>query len=82
MSKSLYKTDGARVYGQGHSYNCTNIVTAKELCCKLNTYEATYQRNQQTEKKLDKINKDIIRLNMTISTLHEEIQQIRKGLEQ
>ena len=78
-----YKTQGSRVYAKGGgSYNCTNKVTAIELCKKLNELEKCKTEYQQTEKTLDKITKDITRLNITISTLHTEIQIIRKRLEQ
>ena len=35
---------GSRVYsnGEGHSYNCTNIATAKQLHQTLTNYEKTY----------------------------------------
>lgn len=78
----IYKVQGSRVYGQGKSYNCTNKVTATELCTKLNELEKCKTEHTETEKTLNKITKDIHRLNITISTLHNEIQQIRKRLEQ
>ena len=83
MSESTeWQIQGSRVYGNGESYNVTNRITALELCKTLNHYHQITQEHQQTSKKLDTITRDIIRLNMTISTVHEEIQTIRKGLEQ
>ena len=79
-----YKVQGSRVYGKngGGSYNCTNKITAQELCQKLNELEKYKTEHRKTTEKLDNITKDITRLNITISTLHEEIQIIRKRLEQ
>lgn len=82
-SKITYQIKGSRVYAEGGgSYNCTNKITATELCQKLNHYETIKKEYQKTTKKLDQITRDIIRMNITLSTVHEELQQIRKGLEQ
>ena len=79
----IYKVQGSRVYAKGGgSYNCTNKVTATELCKKLNELEKCKTKHTETEKTLNKITKDITRLNITISTLHTEIQQIRQELQQ
>lgn len=55
MSESTYKTQQSRVYGNGRSFNCTNIVTAKELCSLLNTYEANVTEYSVISMKLNKI---------------------------
>ena len=62
MSEPIYKRKGARVYGKGHSYNCTNNITAIELCEQLNCYETQNTTNIQLQKideKLTQIHKDI-----------------------
>lgn len=81
-SESKWNIQGSRVYGDGHSFNCTNKITAKELQGILNNYETIKTEYKKTTKKLDQITRDIIRMNITLSTVHEELQQIRKGLEQ
>ena len=81
--KIEYKTQGSRVYANGGgSYNCTNRVTATELCQKLNELEFYKNEYLKTEHKLDQITKDIIRLNITVSTVHEELKTIIKGIKQ
>lgn len=82
-SKIEYKIQGSRVYAQGGgSYNCTNRVTATELCTKLNELE--HYKNEYTKitEKLDKLTRDVMRLNITVSTVHEELKTIIKGIEQ
>ena len=67
--------NGARVYskGEGKSYNCTNIATAKTLHETLTNYEKTYQLNRNIEEQYDRITKQIIQLKLSIGTLTEEI---------
>lgn len=81
MSESTYKTEGSRVYGQGNSYNCTNIVTAKELCTQLNNYETIKKQTLKTEQKLDKIQKGVIQLQMTLKILQSDLDKIKKELD-
>lgn len=51
-----WNIQGSRVYAQGKgSYNCTNIVTAKELCNLLNNYEKNTTEYTTINKKLNKI---------------------------
>ncbi len=57
MSESTYKTQGARVYGNGKSFNCTNIITAKELCNLLNNYEKNITEYSTINTKLTTIEK-------------------------
>ena len=71
---------GSRVYsnGEGQSYNCVNIATAKTLQNTLNTYEKTYQLNRNIEEQYDRITKQIIQLKLSIGTLTEEINQLHE----
>ena len=75
-----YQIQGNRVYGQGKSYTCKNIATAKELCKTLNTYHATYIRQKQTEQQIDKIQKTIISLQMSCSTMSNELLNLHEEL--
>ena len=81
--KIEYKIQGSRVYAQGGgSYNCTNKITALELCNKLNQLEHYKNEYITITEQLNKITKDIKRLNITVSTVHEELKTIIKGIEQ
>lgn len=69
MSESItWKSQASRVYGAGKSFNCTNIITAKELCTLLNDYEAKAVEHSEIYKKLD-----------TIETLLEEVLNELRG---
>ena len=74
---------GARVYskGEGKSYNCTNIATAKQLHETLTTYEKTYQLNRNIEEQYDRITKQIIQLKLSIGTLTEEINTLHETIQ-
>ena len=74
--------NGARVYskGEGKSYNCTNIATAKQLHQTLTTYEKTYQLNRNIEEQYDRITKQIIQLKLSIGTLTEEINTLHEAI--
>lgn len=81
MSESTYQTNGNRVYGQGKSYTCKNIATAKELCITLNTYHAAYIRQKEVETKIDKIQKTIIQLQLTNGILTEELKKLHEEIQ-
>ena len=73
-----YKIEGSRVYGQGQSYNCTNRITAEQLCQTLNQYYNTQEVIQQ----YDKINKQLIQINLTLGILTEELHTLNKMVKQ
>lgn len=73
-----YKIEGSRVYGQGQSYNCTNRITAEQLCNTLNQYYNTQEIIQQ----YDKINKQLIQINLTLGILTEELHTLNKMVKQ
>lgn len=73
-----YKIEGSRVYGQGQSYNCTNKITAEQLCQTLNQYYNTQEVIQQ----YDKINKQLIQINLTLGILTEELHTLNKMVKQ
>ena len=75
--------NGARVYskGEGKSYNCTNIATAKQLHQTLTNYEKTYTLNRNIEEQYDRITKQIIQLKLSIGTLTEEINTLHETIQ-
>ena len=76
-----YKTDGSRVYGDGHSFNCTNIATAKELQGILNEYEAYKKLNNNIQQQYDNITRQIIQIKLSIGTLTEEIHTLEEQIQ-
>ena len=83
MSESTteWQIQGSRVYGNGRSFNCTNIITSKELCQILNTYETTHNLNKNIEKQYDTIQKQLIQIKLSIGTLTEEIHTLEKEIQ-
>lgn len=84
MSESIqWERNGTRVYskGQGHSYNCLNIATAKQLHQTLTTYETTHTLNKNIEQQYDKITKQIIQIQLSLGILTEEIQKLKTTME-
>ena len=75
-----WKINGARVYGNGQSYNCTNKITAETLQNTLN--QLTEYRNTSTniDTKLDEISKQVIQLKLSINILGEEIEHLKEVL--
>ena len=74
MSESTYKCDHSRVYGNGRSYNCTNKVTAIDLCSLLNGYENEIQLNNT-------IGKDLKTIIMDLKILKHDIKVVMEKLE-
>ena len=72
--------NGARVYsnGDGKSFNCVNIATAKDLHTILTNYENNHILNTNIQNQYDKINKQIIQLKLSIGTLTEEINTLHE----
>ena len=81
MSESTYKIQGSRVYGNGRSFNCTNIATANELCGILNKYETTKKLNQNIEQQYTNITKQLIQIKLSIGTLNEEIHTLEETIQ-
>ena len=77
-----YRVQGSRVYGEGQSYNCVNIVTAEQLCSTLNKYYSTKEIINQTSTQYDKLNKQLIQINMTLKVLEDEINTLSELVKQ
>ena len=82
MSEQPYKVQGSRVYGEGQSYNCVNIVTAEQLCSTLNKYYSTKELINNTITQYDKLNKQLIQINMTLKVLEDEINTLSELVKQ
>lgn len=78
MSEKPYQVQNTRVYGNGQSYNCLNKITAEQLCNTLNQYHTTQGIIQQ----YDKINKQLVQINMTLGILTEELHALTEMVKQ
>ena len=76
MSELTYNREGSRVYGNGQSYNCTNNVTATELCNKLNNLTETITLYNNTTQQLEKISKQCIQIQMSVKILETEVNKL------
>ena len=77
---SEWKLNGTTVKGNGTSYNCINKVTAKELCTLLNRYEQTKVQYDNIDKKLDRIQKTVIQLQLTSGIMQEELRKLHEEI--
>ena len=75
--ESPYLVSNTIVKGQGHSYCLNNKFDAEQLCHTLNTYETELQKNKTTID-IEKVNKQIIQLKLTINILTDEIQRLEE----
>ena len=82
MNKKPYQVQGSRVYGEGQSYNCLNNITAEQLCSTLNQYYSTKEIINQTSKHYEKLNKQLIQINMTLRVLEDEINTLSELVKQ
>ena len=73
-----WKIEGARVYGMGHSFNCTNRVTATELHQILQQYQLENTQTTKIQTNLNKLSKQIIQLKLTINILSDEIKTLQE----
>ena len=69
-----WQIQGSRVYANGHSFNCTNIVTAKDLHHILTTYEKEKQLNHT-------IGKDLKTIIMDLKILKHDIKKVMEKIE-
>ena len=76
----MYEIDGTRVYGNGKSFNCLNKVTAIELQGLLNDYERTSVQFRDIDGKLDKVQKSVISLQMSVSIISDELQKLHEEI--
>jgi hypothetical protein len=77
-----YRVQGSRVFGEGQSYNCLNHVTAENLCQTLNKYYVTKELINETTNQYDKLNKQLVQINMTLHILEEEITTLTELVKQ
>ena len=66
QSEQTYKRQNSRVYGNGMSINCTNIVTAENLQNTLNNYE--------------KLKQQITALQMDLKVVQNDLDKIKELL--
>lgn len=81
MSEIIQKNRQYLVKSEFGSYNINNKHSAEQLNRTLTNYETIKKQTEKTEQILDRVQKQIIRMQMTVSTLKDEMDQIRQELE-
>lgn len=83
MSESTAKwsIQASRVYGEGMSFNCTNRVTAEQLYNTLTQYEQNITLEQNITEQYDKLNKQIITLQMDLSNVQDTVNQLKETIQ-
>ena len=75
-----YEVKKKNIYFTVGRYRLDNRQDAEHLCQTLNKLTEATQTNTDTDKKLDKIQKKIIQLQMTASIMSEELDQLHQEL--
>lgn len=73
-----YRVSNTMVQGDGVSYTLNNKFDAEQLCKQLNNYETTIQNTKNTNNTINKLEKQVTQLKLTINLLDEEIQQMKE----
>lgn len=80
MSEIIQKNRHYLVKSDYGTYPINNRKTAEQLQKTLTDYETITKQSALAEAKLDKVQKQIIRMQMTLSTLNDEVQLLRDEL--
>ena len=83
QSEQTYKRQNSRVYGNGMSINCTNIVTAENLQNTLNTYENkiyTLKSQLTIDTNYEKLKQQITALQMDLKVVQNDLDKIKELL--
>ena len=78
MSELIEKNKHYLVQSEYGTYSFNNRKTAEQLHHHLTQYEKITKQHQLTEQKLDKIQRTIISLQMSISIINDEIQRLHE----
>ena len=80
MSEIIEKNKQFLVKSRFGSYNFNNRKTAEQLNKTLNEYEKAHDIIKETEMKLDKLEKEIIKAQMSLSILQEDINNVKRAI--
>ena len=80
MSEIIERNKTYLVKSEYGNYTINNRHSAEQLNATLTNYETIAKQHRLTEQKLDNVTKQIIRMQMTLSTLNDEVQILREEL--
>ena len=81
VNQPKWNIQGSRVYGKGMSFNCTNKITAEQLHNTLNTYEQNLNLEKNITEQYDKLNKQVIALQMDLSNMQDTLNTIKETIQ-
>lgn len=80
MSEIIEKHKYFLVKSEYGTYTFNNRKTAEQLATHLTQYEKISKTSKETEKTLDRVIKGVIQLQMSLSTLQDELNKLKKEL--
>jgi len=80
MSEVIERNKMYLVKSEYGSYSFNNRKTAEELSRHLTNYETISRQHRQTEETLDKVQKQVISLQMTCSILSDELRKLHEEI--
>ena len=80
MSEIIEKNKHYLVKSEYGSYSFNNRKTAENLNKTLNNYETIAKQHKDTEATLDRIQKQVIQLQMTCSILTDELRKLHEEI--
>ena len=81
VNQPKWSIQGSRVYGNGRSFNCINNITATQLQNILNQYEKDLQLQKDISKQYDKIQKQIIQIQLSLGIVTDEVRKLKEAIE-
>jgi septal ring factor EnvC (AmiA/AmiB activator) len=80
MSTIIERNKTFLVKSEYGTYNINNRKTAEQLNQTLTNYEIISKQSQATEKTLDRVTKQVIQLQMTLTIMQNDLDKIKKEL--
>ena len=78
VNQPKWSIQGSRVFGDGKSFNCTNVVTATQLHNTLTQYEHDLNLEQNITTQYETLTKQIIALQMDLSNVQDTVNKIKE----
>ena len=81
MSELIERNKNYLVKSEYGTYTFNNRKTAEKLNKTLNNYETINRQYQQTEQTLDRIQKGVIQLQMSLKLTQDDLDKIKKEMD-
>jgi len=81
MSEIIERNKNYLVKSKYGTYTFNNRKTAEELNTHLNNYEKIAKQHKATEQTLDKIQKGVIQLQMSLKIAQDDLDKIKKEMD-